>query len=108
MAIRNVPDRDGNLGVWLHHGEYEKLIKDAQQGDRMINKTCTTCKYFWFHQAQECWSEVTPGNEFSMSCDKDHWSFDPYDITPEQLHAIMIAGDNCPDFELREPTKVPG
>jgi hypothetical protein len=61
--------------------------------------SCARCEHFYFRLAEPGYSEVTPGSDFSMSCNRNRWTFDTFEASREDFHRIMIAAEKCPDYK---------
>ena len=62
------------------------------------DKLCWWCEHFYYRQAQEDWSEFTPGYSFAIECGKDHWRFDSCRSTQAEFGACITAARTCKDF----------
>lgn len=67
-----------------------------------MQRVCANCEWFSVIEANQDWSEVTPGNQFSLSCQKDHWRFDAYDLQPDTMIKIFTAAKQCPDYREKD------
>lgn len=70
-------------------------MKTINTPSGQLIQTCLFCKHFEFHQAWPGYSEMTPGSDADICCDKGHWGF--YDIT--DFRATMLTAQECPDYE---------
>jgi hypothetical protein len=66
-------------------------------------KLCWLCKEFWYERATPGYSELTPGDDFGMSCFKNHWRFSAYKTTEEEFAKILQSAEACPDFVEKTP-----
>ena len=79
-------------------------------------RVCVVCKHFVFDPGCPDWSDVTPGDDWSMQCsvwvDKDGRRTDDQDAQSEvrfciggsdtteaELRAALLTAETCPDFE---------
>jgi len=70
------------------------------------NKLCWFCIHFYYNQASPDYSEYTPGDDFSISCGKNHWDFNAYRTSQEEFGKMLSTARTCPDFvPLRSLTK---
>lgn len=63
-------------------------------------RICIACKRFRLSTADYGYSEYTPGTQFNMSCDKNHWDFDPYRETEDTFREKLLTAKNCEDFKF--------
>jgi len=61
-------------------------------------KTCLECKHFKIETETSSYSEMTPGDEFSMECSFDHWKVDPLSTTEDKFREFMAKAGTCKDF----------
>ena len=64
-------------------------------------RCCWECKHFWYSQAEEDWSDLTPGSNFEIHCDQSIWSFDAFRTTQEEFGKILSTAKTCDKFEER-------
>jgi hypothetical protein len=64
----------------------------------MPDRLCWWCKYFYYIQADGDWSDITPGQDFSISCGKGHRAFDAYESSREDFSKCITAARTCNDF----------
>lgn len=62
-------------------------------------QTCWSCQHFRVEYEGD-WSDVTPGEGFTLMCYKNHYDYHNR-ITQEEFAAAMERGFTCPDFERR-------
>ena len=67
----------------------------------MTGKLCLYCAHFYMDCGAPWFSEVTPGDNFDMTCGKRHWKFDPQAHGQEDFKRTMETGLTCVDFEER-------
>ena len=67
--------------------------------------TCLGCKNFWFTPNERDFSEVTPGSDAAMYCDKDHWEADLYNTWGADLYLLLRTSRKCGDFKLADYAK---
>lgn len=63
---------------------------------------CWFCRYFHYFAAHPDYSEVTPGSEFEIACDKGKWEFDQYNTSRAEFAAMISAAASCPDYDIAE------
>jgi hypothetical protein len=68
-------------------------------------KSCMLCKNFYLSCAEPDWSDVTPGNAFSMCCGKSMWNFDSFEITALELHEFLSKAETCNHFVHHKQVK---
>jgi len=61
---------------------------------------CWFCEHFHWSNAVEDWSDVTPGDDFEISCREDHWRFDSFNTSVDEFRAMINTGKTCKDFVL--------
>jgi hypothetical protein len=73
-------------------------------GDRLmkaeIKKVCLFCKYFVWRQASPDWSEVTPGSDLELYCERHYWQVDPYEDTRETYRKKILTAESCDCYQL--------
>lgn len=62
-------------------------------------RLCWYCQYFYYSNADPGYSEVTPGWELSMSCNKNHWTFDAYSTSQKEFADMIQTAKKCKDFK---------
>ena len=62
---------------------------------------CLWCEHFSLYTRSPGYSEMTPGSDFDMYCDKHHWTYDQYRSETHYRECILTAA-NCPDFKASE------
>lgn len=84
----------------------KKLITNKEvkgKGDMSFNskypKLCWWCPFFRYSQGTPDYSEYTPGEDFSISCAKNHWNFDQQETSLEQFREILETAQTCKDFK---------
>ena len=65
-------------------------------------KLCWWCSHFYYSNSYPAYSEMTPGSDFSVSCDKQHWIFESDKTTQEEFGVMLSAAESCKDFEHKE------
>jgi hypothetical protein len=70
-----------------------------------MDKLCWWCKHFYYSNAHEDWSDVTPGYDFAISCSKGHWDFSVYSSPQEHFAKCITAARTCNDFVQIENLK---
>lgn len=68
-------------------------------------KLCFGCKYFQWENASPGYSEMTPGDDFGISCLKGVWRFDAFQTTQDEFEGILKTAETCEHFELRDELK---
>jgi hypothetical protein len=61
-------------------------------------RMCWFCEFFRYEQAEPGHSEVTPGNDFSIGCQKNHWTFDAYDDSQKKFGECLSKAKTCKDY----------
>lgn len=61
-------------------------------------RICLLCKFFYMTQATPGYSELTPGSDFSMGCNKNHWEFSAMEETPDTYRVKMETAKSCKDY----------
>lgn len=65
-------------------------------------KCCVECEFMSIQTGSPAYSEWTPGEDFTMSCSKEVWDFDPYG-TEQEYRDCMLAARRCIHFKDRGP-----
>lgn len=68
----------------------------------MLEKLCVFCKHWQFSGGSPGYSEMTPGTDASMDCNKGHYgrSFTLQDLYGEEdFRAKIKLAEACPDYE---------
>ena len=68
-----------------------------------MGKLCLYCKHFYLTTGEPGYSEMTPGSDFDMSCDRRHWEFAPHDQSQEEFKRTLETGLTCKDFTKAKP-----
>ena len=69
----------------------------------MTEKLCVFCKHWSFSGGEPGYSEMTPGSDASMYCDKNMWGrkFRLWDISgAEDFRKIIKTAETCQHYEL--------
>lgn len=61
-------------------------------------RTCIGCKFWQFDAGIPDWSDVTPGEDWSSGCAKDHWRLSGFEVTQEQYRTKLQSAQNCRDY----------
>lgn len=64
-------------------------------------KICYGCKHFYMTMAETDWSEVTPGCDWGMSCNRGRWRFDTFSDDERKFAACLDSAEQCPEYEER-------
>lgn len=64
-------------------------------------RCCIECVHLRLQMTEPRYSEVTPGPEFRMWCEKDVWKFERYG-TEEEYRNCILAARTCDQFQLRK------
>jgi hypothetical protein len=62
------------------------------------NKLCWFCEHFMYSAASPDYSEVTPGEDFNMTCLKRHWKFSAFNTSQREFGKMLMSARNCLDF----------
>ena len=62
-------------------------------------KLCWWCKYFYYDQGSQGYSDMTPGWEGRFECTKDHWKMNLVDTSEESFRNNIHHAVDCSDFE---------
>ena len=62
-------------------------------------KLCYACKHFHFDPGMPGYSEVTPGYEASMRCEKKVWSLTDMDAGGESLAEYLGKAETCEKYK---------
>ena len=64
------------------------------------NRTCLECKHCVLDPGAQGYSDVTPSTPMSLSCCRDHYTYERDDITKQRLQAAILKARECEDFEV--------
>ena len=71
-------------------------------------KLCVFCENWSFSGGSPGYSEMTPGSDASMNCEKGHWKQKGrrsswFDLTnvygPDDFRALILKAETCPDYK---------
>lgn len=71
----------------------------------MNKSSCVNCKYFYFSGAEPGYSEMTPGSDMVLNCEKDHWDTQRrskkvfWVDNQDDFRKAMAMSKTCKDFE---------
>ena len=67
----------------------------------MNDPLCFFCKHWTFYGGENDWSDVTPGMNASMDCDKKHYgpSFRIQDTNEAEFRNLILKARKCPDYQ---------
>jgi hypothetical protein len=83
------------------HG-YLNRVKTTGSDAPCEKRFCALCQHFGIIEGQRDWSDVTPGNDFEMTCGKDHWKFDPFNTSETEYAKMMLTATKCQDYVERK------
>lgn len=69
-------------------------LKDA-------GRLCLWCEHCYLSMGTPGYSELTPGDEMEMECQKGHFKFQRYGLESE-YRKILLTAIKCPDYKLNE------
>lgn len=61
---------------------------------------CIYCQHFYMWEAEQEWSEVTPGSDLEIGCAKGHWRVNNYSITTQQYRGYLEMANTCKDVSV--------
>lgn len=64
-------------------------------------KVCWSCRHICYSSAIPGHSEETPGLDFALDCNKNHWRFQQYTDTLDDFRRKLETANTCVDFEDR-------
>ena len=64
-------------------------------------KTCIHCIHWYFQSGESAWSEQTPGFNWFMGCNKEHFIIDGDDTADGEIRKELLRAPTCKDFEDR-------
>ena len=65
--------------------------------------TCVFCKHFCFSLGTPDYSDYTPGEDASLSCDKEYWDIRNYeDDCERKFREALKLAQTCKEFVLNE------
>lgn len=67
-----------------------------------MEKICLFCKHFVLETGEPDLSDVTPGYEGQIRCNKYHWVLDMFSDTTETYRKYQLQAQTCSDFELTD------
>lgn len=62
---------------------------------------CWFCDHIIFSAGSPCYSEVTPGTDFSLECGRGYWEFDQYGDSLDDFREQLETAQRCADFKDR-------
>ncbi len=65
-----------------------------------IEKLCLFCEHFYFNTGDPDWSDVTPGDDAEMGCNKGVITLDLFDDTLTSYRQKIMTAQNCLEYEL--------
>lgn len=69
----------------------------------MTDKLCLWCKHFWLNLGEPDYSELTPGSDFDMACNKQHWTFRGTRYQGEHdFRRLILTAQNCEDYDFNQ------
>lgn len=69
---------------------------------KVAKRTCIDCVFWEIDFGHPPWSEVTPGDDWSSWCRKNHWWRDARETSQEDFRKALRTAIKCPDFVARE------
>lgn len=64
-----------------------------------VGRVCLLCDHFYLSMGTPGYSELTPGSDFQMACNKSHWDFEQYG-TKEHYASCIMTAQTCTDYKL--------
>lgn len=61
-------------------------------------KACWFCPHFYYSEETPGYSELTPGDDFGIECNKSHWKFSKRRTSQEEFGEILMTANTCPDY----------
>jgi hypothetical protein len=68
-------------------------------------KLCWFCRHFYYNEFIPDYSELTPGEEWSIGCRKNMWEFSSSRDGQAEFAAAIMFAEKCPHFELNDEIK---
>ena len=65
-------------------------------------KTCLECKHWYWYSANPGYSELTPGDDASMGCNKNRWLLKMYADERGDVRDKLRTAETCDLFEPEE------
>ena len=62
-------------------------------------KSCLECGNWWFNPGCSDYSDVTPGEDWELNCNKGHFRMSGFDITQEEFREKLLLANKCEDFK---------
>jgi len=73
------------------------------ESEQELEKVCINCRHWDFDAGTRDYSEYTPGDVWTMTCEKSRFDMlQGYDVTSDQLRETLLTARNCEDFTPRE------
>lgn len=69
----------------------------------MSERNCLKCRHCYIDPGEADWSDVTPGTDPDMHCNKKHWRLNSFDYDRAALFRAFTTALTCPDYD-EEPT----
>ena len=79
----------------------EAVVKVLTQKDIAADegiRFCILCGHFYFCSGHEGWSEVTPGENAEMYCQKGKWALDLQAHTQDDMREAMKTANRCEHY----------
>jgi hypothetical protein len=76
-------------------------LKKMPLTERVEHRVCWSCEHLYFFAGSPGYSELTPGDDFSMECGKDYWRFENYDDGLTEFRAKLQSAEVCGSFKER-------
>jgi hypothetical protein len=83
------------------HGHLNR-VKTTGSDAPCEKRFCALCQHFGIVEACGPWSDVTPGDDFEMTCGKGHWKFSPSAVSEDVYAKMMLTATKCPDYVERK------
>ena len=64
-------------------------------GQRHLDRTCYGCHQFYMTMAASDLSDVTPGTDWSMGCEKNIWDFDAFRDDVAAFRTCLDTAQTC-------------
>ena len=77
-------------------------LTDCYNSEEVVRmRVCWECEHIIFNTAERDWSDVTPGDDFRLSCGKSYWEFEQYKDDLPDFRRKLESAETCKDFKER-------
>ena len=67
---------------------------------RSFTPLCLWCEHFYLSVGEQGYSDLTPGSDFYMDCQKSHWKYELHN-SEEHYRECLLAAIGCADYRVK-------